>query len=655
MKSNFASNNSTIKKNSILCTNKNANEHTNKSTDNAILKKGLIIIFTIVALFFLAVSFIQDNSMLSAAVIIIAIVYYANIFIANKITETKANKISAFLNDFLTENKDLRKRLPYVDLYNIDREINSLFDYLYNTFQKALDSTNIVAVDANIESASMDKIYKENESLSGQVASISSAIDEISMSHKEMTKSAKDSQKSSKTSLERANKGNAMIENIITEIRTVSNSIENLNITMTELDKSSKEIGDVISLISDIADQTNLLALNAAIEAARAGEQGRGFAVVADEVKKLAERTSKSTSDTRKIIESLFQETSKTVQAIKDVIENVKKISSESMQAEELFNNIMKAASEEKNSIDLISSSAEQLEIAVTEVEKNLAIVQKVSANTTEAAKKSKTISSSLAKSSNLLKVELCSLKLDLFGIVPLESAVVMKKKFEPLINYLNKSLKLNYSSLVAVTYEDSIEELGTNKVSFAYMTPSTYIEARKKYRVEPLVYAIKNGSPTYRSVFVAPINSNINSLQDLNSKKIAFGSKMSTGSSLIPKAMLKAAGIELISLAAYDYLGSHDNVANAVIEGEYDAGALMDSAAEDFKDSLKIIAYSDPIPQFPICAAAGVDEDLKLKIKDAILTIKDKTILQSIDRDYTAFIEANNSDFEPIKKLLNS
>ncbi len=539
-------------------------------------------------------------------------------------------------------------------MYNIDREINSLFDYLYNTFQKALDSTNIVAVDANIESASMDKIYKENESLSGQVASISSAIDEISMSHKEMTKSAKDSQKSSKTSLERANKGNVMIENIINEIRTVSDSIENLNVTMTELDKRSKEIGDVISLISDIADQTNLLALNAAIEAARAGEQGRGFAVVADEVKKLAERTSKSTSDTRKIIESLFQETSKTVQAIKDVVENVKTINSESMQAEELFNNIMKAASEEKNSIDLISSSAEQLEIAVTEVEKNLTIVQKVSANTTEAAKKSKTISSSLAKSCNLLKVELCSLKLDLFGIVPLESALVMKKKFEPLITYLNKSLNLRYSSLVAVTYEDSIEEIGTNKVSFAYMTPSTYIEARKKYRVEPLAYAIKNGSPTYRSVFVVPINSNINSLQDLNSKKIAFGSKMSTGSSLIPKAMLKAAGIELISLSAYDYLGSHDNVANAVIEGEYDAGALMDSAAEDFKDSLKIIAYSDPIPQFPICASAGIDEDLKLKIKDAILNIKDRTILQSIDRDYTAFIEANNSDFEPIKKLLN-
>ncbi len=92
MKSNFASNNSTIKKNSILYTNKNANKHI-----NAVLKRGLIIIFAIIALFFLAISFIQDNSMLTVAVIIIAIVYYANIFIANKITESKANKINVFL------------------------------------------------------------------------------------------------------------------------------------------------------------------------------------------------------------------------------------------------------------------------------------------------------------------------------------------------------------------------------------------------------------------------------------------------------------------------------------------------------------------------------------------------------------------------------
>ena len=613
------------------------------------------VIFTIAALFFLILSALKTDVVLAAATLLFSFIFYSALLVIRKFLRKNAETVNNFINDFLYKDKDLRKRLKFLNFFGIDKKINELFDNLYDIFQKAISSTNNVVVDARLESGEMDKTYKDNESLVGQISSISSAIDEIIMSHKEMTRSVKLAQNSSNESFLKAKEGNLMIEDIVSEIKTVASSIEELQKTMKTLDESSKEIGDVISLISDIADQTNLLSLNAAIEAARAGEQGRGFAVVADEVKKLAERTSKSTSDTKQIIEKLLGETSKTTDAIKNSVEKVKKISEKTMTAEDIFKNIITAVKDEKNNMDIISSSAEQLEIAVGDVEKNLLIVQKVSGETAKTTKKSKEISSALANSAYELQKELSNIKLYLFGIAPLESALVMKKKFEPLIKYLNSSLNLKLESLVASSYEDSVEDIGKGTAMIAYMTPSTYLSARKKYGVKPIVFAVKNGSPTYKSAIIAAKNSAINTIRDVKGKKIAFGAKMSTGSTLIPKAMFKSAGIGLENFASYDYLGAHDVVVKAVIEGEFDAGCVMDSAAEEYKDAVKVIAYSEPIPQFPICINDGVDKDFEIKIKKSLLDIQDLSILKAIDKGYTAFTSAREKDFETIARMLES
>ena len=614
----------------------------------------ILILYALVAIFFIIFSLIINDKLLISAAIILSAVFYFSVFLINKSVKKKAEIINNFIDDFLYKDKDLRKNMPQINFFGLDRKVNELFKNFYNIFIKSVDSTNNVVVDAKIESAEMEKIYKENESLVAQISSISSAIDEIIMSQKEMTKGVKFAQNSSGVSFKKAGEGNLMIEEIISDIKKVSDSIENLKTTMQTLDERSKEIGDVISLISDIADQTNLLSLNAAIEAARAGEQGRGFAVVADEVKKLAERTSKSTSDTRQIIEGLLGETSKTGDAIKNSVEKVKTITEKTKTAEEIFRNIMNAVKEEKSNMDIISSSTEQLQIAVEDVEKNLLIVQKVSGETVKTAKKTTEISASLSNSAYELQKELNNIRLYLFGIVPLESASVMKRKFEPLIKYLSDSLDLQLGSFVASSYEDSIEDIGKGIAMLGYMTPSTYLEARKKYGVKPLVFAVKNGSPTYKSVIIAAArNSQINAMSDLKGKRIAFGPKMSTGSTLVPKGMIKSAGIKLEDLAYYDYLGGHDAVLKAVAEGEFDAGCVMDSIAEENKNIVKIIAFSDPIPQFPICINADIDKESEVKIKNILMNITDLNVLKSIDKGYTAFAEAKESDFENIAKTL--
>ena len=228
-----------------------------------------------------------------------------------------------------------------------------------------------------------------------------------------------------------------------------------------------------------------------------------------------------------------------------------------------------------------------------------------------------------------------------------------MKAKFEPLTKYLSDSLGIKLGSLVASSYEDSVEDIGKGIVTIAYMTPSTYLSAHKKYGVKPLVFAVKNGSPTYKSAIIAAKNSAINAIGDIKGKRVAFGAKMSTGSTLVPKAMIKSAGIGLDSLASYDYLGAHDIVAKAVIEGEFDVGCVMDSAAEEYKDSVKVIAFSDPIPQFPICINANTNKDMENKIKKSFMDISDSNILKSVDKGYTSFIEAKENDFETIAKIL--
>jgi phosphonate transport system substrate-binding protein len=245
------------------------------------------------------------------------------------------------------------------------------------------------------------------------------------------------------------------------------------------------------------------------------------------------------------------------------------------------------------------------------------------------------------------------------FGIIPLETPSEMYKRFLPLNNYLSRKFEKKVMLKIEVNYENTLKDIGEGVTDFCYMTPSTYIKAREKYGVEVLLKALRHGKPFQHIAIIARKGGDIHTIADIKGKSFAFGDILSTSSYIIPRAMLFDEGIDLDDLSYYDFLGHHDNVARAVLKGEFDAGGVMESAADKFTDEgLEILKFSMNVPEFNICVNKDIPSHLKTAIKQALLDLTetnpdDKAILQSISPGYTGFTEAQFDDYKGIREMM--
>ncbi len=153
--------------------------------------------------------------------------------------------------------------------------------------------------------------------------SIAAAVEELSVSIDQVEEHASEAYKITKTTSSKAIDSAAMIDKIATSIQDIATSVQTTASEMRSLEQISNQISSIVKVISEVADQTNLLALNAAIEAARAGEQGRGFAVVADEVRKLAEKTNRSSKEITQMISNIQNAAHGVVMAMENGVERV--------------------------------------------------------------------------------------------------------------------------------------------------------------------------------------------------------------------------------------------------------------------------------------------------------------------------------------------
>ena len=186
-------------------------------------------------------------------------------------------------------------------------------------------------------------------------------------------------------------------------VKAIAQTVSESAGLMTSLGERSKQIGDIVSVIKDIADQTNLLALNAAIEAARAGEQGRGFAVVADEVRKLAERTTKATSEIGSMIGAIQDEVDKAVVSMGEGTKRVETGVEYSTNAGNALSDIVKSVENLQSMVQQIASATEEMSSVSEQISGDIETIANVSRETSTGSEQIAESSSELAKlASNL-------------------------------------------------------------------------------------------------------------------------------------------------------------------------------------------------------------------------------------------------------------
>ncbi len=629
------------------------------------------------------------------------------------------------------------------------QEMSKSIDSITNLTHEV--SGGVEATSSSIQelSASTRQVAGNAENLAGVSDETLGAVEEIISSIKEVESRARESARlSEKATKDASTLGVSSISRTREGMDSIREHVSRAAKVIGRLEGRSEEIGNVVNVIEDIADQTTLLALNASILAAQSGEHGKGFSVVANEIKDLAERTVFSTREIDNLINTVRREVAEAVEAMGESMKSVdeglrlskeasgalKRILESSRKSSEMSDYIERATTEQGSTARYVSRATERVRTMVEEIARATAeqsrgvnLIITATEKMRDAARKAKrateqqasgsrqvaeTVGSisdmtrqisraineqkagsnqilssvgkikdipdqtrelafginkalrDLSRDSDLISMEMERFRLyetgDVitFGVVPFEAPADLVRKLAPLLNYLGDKTGRKFELRVAPDFDTAVAELGQGITQMCFMTSLTYIKAHRSSGARLMVRSMAGGKPFHRSAIVVRRESGIKSPADLKRRSVAFVDANSASGYLVPRAMLLDEGVDLDSLSYHNFLGSHADVAKAVLKGGFDGGGVMESTAESFSgQGLEILKLSGEIPVFNISSGPSMKAGDREAVNSALLGLRDgspeaKAVLGSAGGKLTGFIESSDEEYDPVGDL---
>ncbi|EIT7145651.1 methyl-accepting chemotaxis protein, partial [Vibrio vulnificus] len=348
----------------------------------------------------------QLNWMITLALLVCAAVIIVSSVILLQVSFKPLSRLNLVVADLSQGNGDLTQRLAIEskdEIGQISHSINLFIEKLQQMFIEVADSSKEIdhAV-VNLSEQSRSNLRTLNQHTQETEQAIT-AIEEMSASANSIAQSADNAAHLTETTTRYADESKQTVTGAVESVNGLVTQVVAMSDTITRMSDDTKQISTVLQVIGDIAEQTNLLALNAAIEAARAGEQGRGFAVVADEVRALAARTQQSTAQINEMLAKLKSTTENVVNEMGSTRTRCEETAERTNHVMDSLNVVTDSVAEINNLNTLMATSAMEQRQVTQEVSKNMAAIQEIVRLLNENAAQSTSISDELQNTSHAL------------------------------------------------------------------------------------------------------------------------------------------------------------------------------------------------------------------------------------------------------------